>query len=103
MTGRRSVWVCCLMFLLVALVGAVPSAWCQEVTASITGTVTDPSGAAVAGASVKATSKERGIIYTAETNGSGCIASRSFPLALTTLRSKRVGSQSSPTLHLFLR
>ena len=91
MTGRRSVWVCCLMFLLVALVGAVPSAWCQEVTASITGTVTDPSGAAVAGASVKATSKERGIIYTAETNGSGSYRISQLPVGTYDLRVEKSG------------
>src|SRR5437016_12432806 len=39
------------------------SAFAQEVTASITGTVTDPSGAAVGGATVTEKSVERGLTY----------------------------------------
>src|SRR5437667_9619119 len=40
-------------------------------TASITGTVTDPSGAAVKGAQVRVSSPDRGIVQTVPTNGSG--------------------------------
>ena len=47
------------------------SAWSQQVTATITGRVTDPTGAAVSGAKVTATSVERGIPYTATTNSEG--------------------------------
>ena len=43
----------------------------QEVTAAIVGTVTDPSGAPIRGASVKATDTERGTVWSAETNDSG--------------------------------
>jgi hypothetical protein len=43
----------------------------QEVTAAIVGTVTDPSGAPIKGASVKATDTERGTVWSAETNDSG--------------------------------
>jgi hypothetical protein len=43
----------------------------QEVTAAVTGTVTDPSGKFVAGAAVTAKSVERGLTYTTETNDSG--------------------------------
>ena len=46
-------------------------AWSQEVTASIVGTVTDPSGAPINGASVTATDTERGTVWTAKTNESG--------------------------------
>src|SRR5580658_8986000 len=91
MTGRRSVGFCCLMFLLVAVVGAVPSAWCQDVTAAIVGTVTDPSGAAVAGAADKVTSKERGISYTAETNGSGLYRISQLPVGTYDLKVEKSG------------
>jgi hypothetical protein len=91
MTGRRSIGFCCLMFLLVAFVGAVPSAWCQEVTAAIVGTVTDSSGAAVAGAAVKVTSKERGISYTAETNGSGLYRISQLPVGTYDLKVEKSG------------
>src|SRR2546422_4774657 len=40
-------------------------------TASITGTVTDPSGAAVKGAQVRVSSLDRGIDHTVPTNDSG--------------------------------
>src|ERR1700684_1453608 len=91
MTVRRSVGFCCLMFLLVALVSAVPSAWCQDVTAAIVGTVTDPSGAAVAGAAVKVTSKERGISYTAETNESGLYRISQLPVGTYDLKVEKSG------------
>src|ERR1700728_1693372 len=91
MTVRRSVGFCCLMFLLVAVVGSVPSAWCQDVTAAIVGTVTDPSGAAVAGAAVKVTSKERGISYTAETNESGLYRISQLPVGTYDLKVEKSG------------
>ena len=50
MRGRRSIAFCCVLFMLMALMGAVQSAWSQEVTAAIVGTVTDPSGAPIKGA-----------------------------------------------------
>ena len=56
---------------LVGVLCVLQSAWGQEVTASITGTVTDPSGAAVTGATVTATSQERGLTYAATSNDSG--------------------------------
>ncbi len=43
----------------------------QDVTAGIVGTVTDPSGAPLKGASVTATDTERGTVWTAATNDSG--------------------------------
>src|ERR1700678_2438244 len=91
MTLRRSVGFCCLMFLLVAVVGAVPSVWCQDVTAAIVGTVTDPSGAAVAGAAVKVTSKERGISYKAETNASGLYRISQLPVGTYDLKVEKSG------------
>src|SRR4051794_18337044 len=56
--------------LLACFVGTVPSA-AQQVTATITGQVTDPSGAAVAGAKVTATDTQRGTQYSAQTNSDG--------------------------------
>jgi Carboxypeptidase regulatory-like domain/TonB dependent receptor len=91
MTGRRSVVVCYLLFLSMALVGALQSAWGQEVTASITGTVTDPSAAAVAGARVTATSQERGITYTAVTNDSGLYRIAQLPVGTYGLKVEKSG------------
>jgi len=73
MRRPSSVFSCSLLVLLtiVATAGMFQPAWGQEVTASITGTVTDPSGAAMVGATVTATSQERGLTYTGVTNDSG--------------------------------
>jgi hypothetical protein len=65
--------------------------WAQEVTASITGTVTDPSGAAVPGAKVTATSTERGIVYTAETNDSGIYRILQLPVGTYKLTIEKDG------------
>jgi len=48
------------------------------VTASISGTVTDASGAAVVGATVTATNVDTGVAFTQNTNGQGYY---SFPVA----------------------
>jgi hypothetical protein len=57
--------------MLAALCALTTPALGQEVTASIVGTITDPSGAPINGASVTATDTERGTIWTAKTNESG--------------------------------
>src|ERR1700742_1349573 len=48
-----------------------PNAWAQEVTAAVVGTVTDPSGAPIKGATVVANDTERGSLWTVTTNDSG--------------------------------
>ena len=58
----------CLITLSMAV---APCAVAQEVTAAINGTITDPSGAPIAGATVTATDTARGTTYTAETNSDG--------------------------------
>ncbi len=45
--------------------------WAQETTGTITGTVVDPSGATVQGASVTAKDVDRGTVFTAQTNETG--------------------------------
>jgi Carboxypeptidase regulatory-like domain len=61
-----------LAFLLWAgLMGVLTPAWGQEVTAAITGTVVDASGAPINGAAITATDTERGTAWTAKTNEAG--------------------------------
>jgi hypothetical protein len=55
------------------------AAWAQD-TASITGTVTDPSGAAVPNAQVAVRNAEHGISRTSTTNGSGDFLFASLPI-----------------------
>jgi hypothetical protein len=65
-----------LLSLLLILCGVT---WAQD-TASITGTVTDPSGAAIANAKVTINSAEHGITRTASTNGSGDFLFSALPI-----------------------
>ena len=71
MKKLQSVVVAVFCLTLVLLICGANAAFAQEVTATITGTVTDQSGAAIAGAKVTAKSVERGITYTARSNESG--------------------------------
>jgi hypothetical protein len=54
---RRSTAFCCSLLLFVTVIGTFHYGWSQEVTASITGTISDQTGAAVTGATVTATSQ----------------------------------------------
>jgi len=62
------------------LLCALPPALGQEVTASIVGTVTDSSGAAVKEATVTARDTERGVLWKAETNGAGAFSILRLPV-----------------------
>jgi hypothetical protein len=73
----------------------VQCAWGQEVTASISGSVTDPSGAAVAGATVTATSQERGLTHTAVTNESGIYRIAQLPVGTYELKVEKPGFASA--------
>jgi hypothetical protein len=53
------------------LLAAAISGWSQEITAAINGVVTDPTGAAVAGAKVTAKDLDRGSVYPTTTNNDG--------------------------------
>src|ERR1051326_6167717 len=62
------------LFVLLAMVGftgVLTSAWGQEVTAAVVGTITDASGAPIKGATVTATDSDRGTVWTAQTNEVG--------------------------------
>lgn len=59
------------VFALIACVAIPQTVLAQQVTATITGRVTDPSGAPIANAKVSATSIERGTVYPTATNADG--------------------------------
>src|SRR5579859_7050351 len=79
----------------VALLFCANTAIGQEVTATITGTATDPSGAAVVGAKVTAKSVERGLTYSAVTNESGIYRIGQLPVGRYELRVEKDGFQTS--------
>jgi Carboxypeptidase regulatory-like domain len=71
MKNSKSVGIALVVMMLLALTCGAHLAWGQEVTAAITGRVTDPSGAAIAGASVTARDVARDVSYPTETNADG--------------------------------
>jgi hypothetical protein len=94
--------LCCLT--LVVLICGASVSFAQEVTATITGTVTDPSGAAIAGATATAKSVERGISFAATTNDSGMFRIAQLPVGNYDLRVEKTGFQASlyPALTLVM-
>ncbi len=75
----------------VALALCLCSQLLAGVTASISGTVTDPSGAIVAGATVTATNVETGVATTQPTNASGYYSFQSLPLGTYTIDVAQTG------------
>jgi len=67
----------------------------QDVTAAITGTVTDPSGGAVVGATVTAKSVERGTVFKAESNEAGIYRIAQLPVGNYDLRVEKDGFQTT--------
>jgi hypothetical protein len=82
----RYLFVCCLTGIL-----SLPSALGQTITGSITGSVTDPSGAVVVGATVTAQNTATGVATTAQTNGAGVYTIRFLPIGMYTLKVEAKG------------
>ncbi|MFI5094583.1 MAG: carboxypeptidase regulatory-like domain-containing protein [Candidatus Acidiferrales bacterium] len=95
MKKLKSVGLFILCMTLLALSCGANVARAQDVTASISGTVTDPSGAAIVGATVTAKSVERGITYTAVTNDSGLYRISQLPVGNYELRVEKQGFQTT--------
>src|SRR5436305_337618 len=70
---KRLLLICAAAFL------GVSSMMAQEVSAGITGRVTDPSGSAIAGASVVAKDLDRGTTWPTKTNEEGIYAFPRIP------------------------
>jgi Carboxypeptidase regulatory-like domain len=85
--------LCCLA--LVVLICGANVTFAQDVTATITGTVSDPSGAAIVGANVTAKSVERGTSFTAVSNDSGIYRISQLPVGNYDLRVEKSGFQTS--------
>lgn len=75
-TGRRALFRIAPVFLLLLF---LPRAGAQLYTASVTGTVTDPSGAVVVSAHVTLVDVDKGYTYTATTNSEGRYLFRQVP------------------------
>ncbi|HTR38742.1 MAG TPA: TonB-dependent receptor [Bryobacteraceae bacterium] len=77
--------------LAICFVLAAVAAFGQGGTGTITGTVTDPTGLAVAGANVQATNVETGVVYTAASTAAGNYAIPNLPVGTYTLTVKVQG------------
>src|SRR5438270_10079331 len=83
------------LFTLMLFVGAPALVWAQQVTATINGTVTDPSGAVIAGAKVTATDTQRGTQYTDSTNSDGRYTISNVAIGTYTVKVETPGFQSA--------
>ncbi len=63
----------------------------QEVTANIVGTVSDPSGAPIKGATVVARDTERGVVWSATTNDTGSFNLERLPVGTYTAEARAAG------------
>src|SRR5437773_713893 len=92
---HRSISFAVVLLLFVAIVGSLAPLSAQEITAAIVGTVTDPSGAPISGASVTATDTERGIVRTAKTNDAGVYNLPRIPVGNYTVKVSAPGFQTA--------
>src|SRR3984893_4879774 len=79
---------------LILMICGTHGALAQDVTATITGIVTDPSGGAIAGATITAKSVERGETYTTTTSDLGLYRLSQLPVGHYELRVEKDGFQS---------
>ena len=95
MRKLQSVALALFCLTLVGVICGASVASAQVVTATITGTITDPSSLAVAGANVTATSVERGVAYTATTNDAGIYRISNLPVGNYDLKVEKTGFQTA--------
>ncbi|MBV9295000.1 MAG: carboxypeptidase regulatory-like domain-containing protein, partial [Acidobacteriaceae bacterium] len=74
----------------------------QEVTAAINGLISDPSGAAVAGAKVTAKDLDRGTVYPTTSAGDGAYSLQRLPIGRYEVRVENPGFQSSVQSNIVL-
>jgi Carboxypeptidase regulatory-like domain/TonB dependent receptor len=102
----RSTSVRCLLSvcLIAVLLAAASAAWSQETTAAVNGTITDPSGAPIAGATVTATDVARGTAYPTQTNTDGAYYLSHIPIGTYGVKVEAKGFQTAlhPSFELVL-
>jgi hypothetical protein len=92
---KNSLRVTCWVVVCLALAfGGAQRVVGQEVTATVTGTVTDSSGAAVVGAVVNVKSVERGVVYSATSNDVGLYRIPQLPVGTYEVKVEKAGFSS---------
>src|SRR5215470_7490041 len=96
MATRSTFSLALVLALVVSLLAISPAALAQDVTASIVGTVTDPSGSSIKGADVVATDTDRGTVWNAKTNDSGTYNILRIPIGNYSVKVSAAGFSTSP-------
>ncbi|HTZ57311.1 MAG TPA: carboxypeptidase regulatory-like domain-containing protein [Acidobacteriaceae bacterium] len=100
---RVTLWGLALVMVL-GLCSLSPSAFAQQITASITGTVEDASGAVLDGATVTARDTERGTTFTAKSSNGGVFNFNNLPIGTYEVKAESPGFDTEvlPPLTLVL-
>jgi len=87
---------------LAILVATLPTVSAQQITAAITGTVVDPSGAPVNAAAVTATDTKRGTVWTTQTNTAGVYNLPRLPVGSYQVEATATGFQIAKSAEVTL-
>ena len=82
--GRKFLLLSWLPLSLLLLLACAPAGWAQRTTADVLGTVVDPTGAVLQGATITVTNLDTAAEYTAVSDAAGGISFRCSPLDATT-------------------
>src|SRR6476661_9279320 len=96
-------WATALVTLLVVVALTPVLCFAQDVTAAITGRVTDPSGGAVPGAKVTAIDTQRGTTWPTVTNGDGVYSLPRIPVGTYNVTVENQGFQTSQQSNVTLQ
>jgi hypothetical protein len=96
-------WAAALVTLLVVVALTPVLCFAQDVTAAITGKVTDPTGAAVPGAKVTAIDTQRGTTWPTITNGDGVYNLPRIPVGTYNVKVENQGFQTSQQSNVTLQ
>ena len=94
MQSKRHILLPLLVLVLALFVLPSPPAHGQEVYSRVRGTVTDASGAAVSGATIKATNTATGIDYTTTSNSAGAYEFLQLPIGPYTITATQQGFET---------
>ena len=95
-------WALRVVSVFALLAAAVPGVRAQQITAAITGKVTDATGAAVAGAKVTATDTQRGSSFPTVTNDEGVYNLPRLPIGTYDLKVESTGFQAAQQSNILL-
>jgi len=95
MPGRHAMRKACSLLLVLACLGFSPTASSQDVTAAITGSIVDPTGAGIVGAIITAKDSERETAYTVQTNSTGGFHIPRLPVGTYELKVGALGFQTA--------